>query len=100
MKIQLYYSYLPASQLFKESMDILMSPEPSTSTQNHEVSTANLQVVAACSMWLSVNTGSQSCWYWVDSVDIVFVGCCEYEFLITIMLINAIWMIEEWKYLP
>ena len=37
MKIQLYYSYLPASQLFKESMDILMSPEPSTSTQNHEV---------------------------------------------------------------
>jgi hypothetical protein len=34
MKIQLYYSYLPASQLFKESMDILMSPEPSTSTQN------------------------------------------------------------------
>ena len=37
MKIQLYYSYLPASQLFKESMDILMSPEPSASTQNHEV---------------------------------------------------------------
>jgi hypothetical protein len=37
MKIQLYYSYLPASQLFKESMDVLMSPEPSTSTQNHEV---------------------------------------------------------------
>ena len=37
MKIQLYYSYLPASQLFKESMDILMSPEPLTSTQNHEV---------------------------------------------------------------
>ena len=37
MKIQLYYSYLPASQLFKESMDILMSPEPPTSTQNHEV---------------------------------------------------------------
>jgi hypothetical protein len=37
MQIQLYYSYLPASQLFKESMDILMSPEPSTSTQNHEV---------------------------------------------------------------
>jgi len=37
MKIQLYYSYLPASQIFKESMDILMSPEPSTSTQNHEV---------------------------------------------------------------
>ena len=36
MKIQLYYSYLPASQLFKESMGILMSPEPSTSTQNHE----------------------------------------------------------------
>jgi hypothetical protein len=88
MKIQLYYSCLPASQLFKESMDILMSPEPSTSTQNHEVcvdctilqekcipmynlpdvysttstvpSTANLQVVAACSMWFSVNTGSQS----------------------------------------
>ena len=37
MQIQLYYSYLPSSQLFKESMDILMSPEPSTSTQNHEV---------------------------------------------------------------
>ena len=37
MKIQLYYSYLPASLLFKESIDILMSPEPSTSTQNHEV---------------------------------------------------------------
>jgi len=37
MKIQFYYSYLPASQLFKESMDILMSPKPSTSTQNHEV---------------------------------------------------------------
>jgi hypothetical protein len=37
MKIQLYYSYSPASQLFKVSMDILMSPEPSTSTQNHEV---------------------------------------------------------------
>ena len=36
MQIQLYYSYLPANQLFKESMDILMSPEPSTSTQNHE----------------------------------------------------------------
>ena len=36
MKIQLYCSYLPASQLFKESMDILMFPEPSTSTQNHE----------------------------------------------------------------
>ena len=37
MKIQLYYSYLPASQLFKESMDILMSQEPSTSTQDHKV---------------------------------------------------------------
>ena len=37
MKIQLYYSYLSASQLFKESMDILMSPKPSTSTQNHKV---------------------------------------------------------------
>jgi hypothetical protein len=37
MKIQLYYSYLPAIQLFKESMDVLMSPEPSTSMQNHEV---------------------------------------------------------------
>ena len=37
MKIQLYYSYLPASQLFKESMDILMSAEPSTSIQNHDV---------------------------------------------------------------
>jgi hypothetical protein len=34
-------------------------------------STANLQVVAACSVWLSVNTGSQSWGYWVDSVDIV-----------------------------
>jgi hypothetical protein len=66
-----------------------MSPEPSTSTQNHEVcvdcldtkcmpmynlpdvysttstvpSTANLQVVAACSVWLFVNTGSQSWGY-------------------------------------
>ena len=37
MKIQLQYSYLPASQLFKESMGTLMSPEPSTSMQNHEV---------------------------------------------------------------
>ena len=37
MKIQLYYCYLPASQLFKESIDILMSPEPSISTQNHDV---------------------------------------------------------------
>ena len=37
MKIQLYYSYLPSSQLVKEYMDILMSPEPSTSTQNPEV---------------------------------------------------------------
>ena len=30
-------SYLPASQLFKESMDILISVEPSTSIQNHDV---------------------------------------------------------------
>jgi hypothetical protein len=37
MKIQLYYSYLPASQLFKETIYILMSPEPSTITQNHDV---------------------------------------------------------------
>ena len=37
MKIQLYYSYLPASQLFKESMDILISAEPSTSIHNHDV---------------------------------------------------------------
>jgi hypothetical protein len=37
MKIQLYYSYLPASQLFNECMDILISAEPSTSIQNHDV---------------------------------------------------------------
>jgi hypothetical protein len=30
-------SYLPASRLFKESMDILISAEPSTSIQNHDV---------------------------------------------------------------
>jgi hypothetical protein len=48
------------------------------STTSTVPSTANLHVVAACSMWLSVNTGSQSWWYWVDSVDIVFVGCCEW----------------------
>jgi hypothetical protein len=37
MKIQLYYSYLPASQLLKESMDILISAETSTSIQNPDV---------------------------------------------------------------
>jgi hypothetical protein len=26
-------------------------------------STSNVQVVAACSVWLSVNTGSPSWWY-------------------------------------
>ena len=30
-------SYLPASRLFKEAMDILISAEPSTSIQNHDV---------------------------------------------------------------
>jgi hypothetical protein len=30
----------------------------------------------------AVNTGSQSWWYWVDSVDIVFVGCCEWPPLV------------------
>ena len=52
------------------------------STTSTVPSTANLQVVAACSMWLSVNIGSQSWWYWVDSVDIVFVGCCEWPPLV------------------
>jgi hypothetical protein len=28
-------------------------------------------IIVACSVWLSVNTGSQSWGYWVDSVDIV-----------------------------
>jgi hypothetical protein len=34
------------------------------STTSTVPSTANLQVVAACSVWLSVNTGSQSWGYW------------------------------------
>ena len=52
------------------------------STTSTVPSAANLQVVAACSMWLSVNTGSQFWGYWVDSVDIVFVGCCEWPPLV------------------
>jgi hypothetical protein len=45
------------------------------STTSTVPSTSNLQVVATCSVWLSVNTGSQSWGYCVDSVVIVFVGC-------------------------
>jgi hypothetical protein len=32
-------------------------------------STANLQVVAACSVWLSVNTGSQSWGYFETNIS-------------------------------
>ena len=38
-------------------------PDVYSTTTSTVPSTANLQVVAACSVW-------------VDSVDIVFVGCC------------------------
>jgi hypothetical protein len=58
-------------------------PDVYSTTTSTVPSTANLQVVAACSVWLSVNTGSQSWGYWVDSVDIVFVGCC-------------VWPLVEW----
>jgi hypothetical protein len=38
-------------------------PDVYSTTTSTVPSTANLQVVAACSVWLSVNTGSQSWWY-------------------------------------
>ena len=58
--------------------------------------TANLQVVAAWSVWLSVNTGSQSWGYWVDYVDIVFVGCCVWPPLVEWYIRMSMDSLKSW----
>ena len=72
----------PDFELDTKCMPVYNLPDVYSTTSSTVLSTANLQVVAACSMWFSVNTGSQSWGYWVDSVDIVFVGCCVWPPLV------------------
>ena len=50
-------------ELDTKCMPVYNLPDVYSTTSSTVLSTANLQVVAACSMWFSVNTGSQSWGY-------------------------------------